>query len=226
MTNGKRSAHLVAEADRASVAVLDRIRDKRELHRTNAERVIALCREFVTARPVQEPSAARIAEVGIIRYPRFPKKQSLLNQYAEYLKIWRTAFNEIVSVNAPRSQGRKDIFAIDESSVAEIDPGTSADAQYLKSLLLEQVRENNRLRKIIRLGSESRAASVKDTSAPAIDMRPLARWLNGVGSSNRYLNIDDLGVRISHAGRANALIMDTEVLGVLRTLIGGDGPSQ
>jgi hypothetical protein len=220
MTNGKRSAGILVEAERASANVLNGIPIARTVHRVNTERVIVLCRELVTARPIQEPLAPRVAEIGKIRYPKFPAAQSLLNRYSLILRIWRKAFYDIASVTAVKPRASGELPMMVEAAVAGLDSGGRANVELLIVYLKEVLRENNRLKEISKQSNLPRGASGKGTSGHPVPLDPLVRWLKKLDGRNSYLVVDDLGVRISRNARANSLIMEAEVLNTLLELAG------
>jgi hypothetical protein len=220
MTKNKKSVSIVEDAEKASLKLLDQVSISRIAYRKNAEHLIALCRELVTARPIQEPVAPRVAEIGQIRYPKFPASQSLLNRYGSFLRIWRKAFYEIASVTAPKQRHLAEKPMIDEEDLARMPAGTRANVELLIVLINEQVRENNRLKEIVKRGNTPAGVLGKGASGQPIRVEPLARWLKELGGRNHYLTVDDLGVRISRSARSNVLIMEAEVFNILVKLAG------
>ena len=74
---------VVGAAMERSKTLVGAILEARKGHRTNAQRVIDICKDLVMTKPAQEPLAPRISEIGGIRYGRFPATQSLLNRYGD-----------------------------------------------------------------------------------------------------------------------------------------------
>ncbi len=219
MKISRREQEIIARAEKDSARVLDMIPMVRIGHTAHAERVVKLCREFVTSKPIRKPTAAALEEVGKIRYPKFPAQQSLLNRYRELLRIWRKAFYDLVSVTAPVPRKEGESF-IDPVSLQSVDPGTRAQIGILEALLKEQKRENDRLRKLLRQTLPAPVPVSDIVSPPNHEIAPVRQWLTELRRPDFYLEVDEAGVRLSRNARPRVLIMDAEVLSCLSRLCG------
>jgi hypothetical protein len=219
MRMSRREQEIIAHAEKASARLVDMIPMFRTVHKTNAERVVSLCREFVTSKPIREPTSPALEEVGKIRYPKFPAQQSLLNRYRELLRIWRKAFYDLVSVTAPVPRREGEAF-IDAVSLQSLDAGTRAQIGILEALLKEQKRENDRLRKLLRQTLPVPVPASYTVSSPNHELAPVKQWLRELGHPDSYLEVDDAGARLSRNARPRVLIMDADVLSCLSRLCG------
>ncbi|WP_052954772.1 hypothetical protein [Microvirga vignae] len=150
MKPGKRAHQILANAKEASQKIIDDLPIHKKVQRLNAERIVAACESLITARPIQEPTSTAVEEVGKLRYPKFPATQSLLNRYAGILRIWRTAFHNIVDLTSPVPKRDSGELFIEPQSLQGLDAGTRAQIELMMALLNEANRDRNRLRQIVR----------------------------------------------------------------------------
>lgn len=220
---------VVHAAMERSQAVVDAIPNARETHRTNAQRAIDICKELVTTKPAQEPLAPRIAEVGDIRYGRFPSKQSLLNRYSEILRVWRRAYRDIINLSAPKTVKAADSMADLEDDLAPLDSGTRARFHVAMQVAREQKLENDRLKHLIR---EQIPAPRRDRDAtPAVlhssaTISTVKRWMNSLASGTGPLEMDTSGVRVTRHARPRQVVIPAEVVVALEVLCGVEATNQ
>ena len=212
---------IVADAMEKSKVLTEAIPHGRGAHRTNAERIVAVCKDLVCARPVQEPCTPLVTGTGRIRFGKFPAEQSLLNRYGALLRIWRDAYRGIVDVSAPKPPGGGNALAIADEDLAALDYGTRSRITLMMAVLREQKVENDRLKKL--LHDQVPAPGHRGDVPTLAPLPPGARaaiggWLAEMEAGIGGLDIDDLGIRISRRARPNQLIVSAEVLEALRAI--------
>ena len=217
----KKVAALVAAAVEQSHAITDSIPSSRLLQRANAERIIAICTDLVSSGPARDPVSPVVAELGQIRYGKFPASQTLLNHYPKLMRIWRQTFQQIVNAAAPTPTKPGSALSIADEELQALDSGTKARVQLALAALREAKLENDRLKKIIRdaipaPGHEpptQAASSLADEHAKSINA-----WLYSVDSDQNGLEVGAVGLRISRRGRIGTVIMTTDVVNALRAV--------
>lgn len=212
---------IVADALEKSRVLTEAIPQGRGAHRTNADRIVAVCKDLVCARPVQEPRTPLVTETGRIRFGKFPAEQSLLNRYGALLRIWRDAYRGIVDVSAPKPPGGGNALAIADEDLAALDYGTRSRITLMMAVLREQKVENDRLKKLLHdqvpAPGHQGEASIH-APLPSGARAAIGGWLAGMEAGIGGLEIDDLGVRISRRARLNQVIVSPEVLEALRAI--------
>ncbi|HEY8064563.1 MAG TPA: hypothetical protein VIF40_07520 [Methylosinus sp.] len=218
----KKVDNIVREAEARSRDLIGEIDESRGAHRANAELVVAVCKELLTARPVQEPSAIRVAEAGAVRYPSFPAKQSLKNRYRDLLRIWRGAYEAIVSVTAPKALKVSDeVFG---STLEHLDSSSKALVQTLRQTLEELRSDNNRLKSIIlkEIPAPRREDEMVAAATPALlplqSSSVLKKWMDGLSSDDGPLKLESAGVRVTRIGLPGRVVIPPEVVEVLKSL--------
>lgn len=225
----RKTQAIVADALEKSKLLTEAIPQGRRAHRTNAERIVQVCKELVCARPVQEPRTPIVTERGLILFHgKFPAEQSLLNRYGALLRIWRDAYRGIVDVSAPKPQGGGNPLAIADEDLAPLDYGTKSRITLMMAVLREQKVENDRLKKLLR--DQVPAPSYQGNAPMQPPLPPGARaaigsWLAEMEAGIGGLEIDELGVRISRRARPSQVIVSGEVLDALRAIC-SDAKSQ
>ncbi|WP_147283747.1 hypothetical protein [Bosea caraganae] len=213
-----REKDIVARAEAASEQLLELEPPGKSQRKANAERIVALCREFVQQRPSRQPTSAALAELGRIRYGRFPAEQTMLNYYRQFLAIWRKAHLELVSAQAPRP--RSDGSILDPDSLRRLDAGTKAQIDQLQIILREQKRENDRLRTIIGKTVPAPVPGKAVIETPPAQAKLIHRWLLDLEKPNHLLSVDEAGVRVTRLGSPGRIIMDVNVLDAVVELSG------
>jgi hypothetical protein len=220
MKPGKIAQQILANAKEASQKIIDDLPMHKKVQRQNAERIVAACESLITARPIQEPTSTAVEEVGKLRYLKFPATQSLLNRYAGILRIWRTAFHDIVDLTSPvRKRDSGELF-IEPQSLQGVDAGTRAQIELILALLNEASKKVNRQQQIIRQKIPAPDVSADASSDPRQDLAPLKQWLNDLKRINGYLEVDAAGVRITPHARPRVIIMSKDVLDSISRICG------
>lgn len=222
MSSKKRIESIVADAQEKSAALISALPVGRIKHRKNAERVVAVCGDLVSAKPVREPRTPLVTELGQSRYGDFPSEQSLLNRYAAILRVWREAFRQVVDISAPTPAKGANAWAIAQEDLAPLDHGTKSRIQLLLAVLRETKGENDRLKQLVRgsvpaPGDTSLTSQAADvTRARAI--RDVGRWLVSLQNGAGPLEVNAVGVRISRRAMPGQIVISAEVLEALRLL--------
>ncbi len=219
MRTSRREREIMERAEEDSTRLIDRIPLVRTRHRANAELIVSLCREFVTSKPIREPTSRALAEVGKIRYSKFPAPQSLLNRYRELLRIWKTAFGAMISVTAPAPKREGEAF-VEAASLQTLDAGTRAQIDLLEALFKQQKIEIDRLRKLVRQTLPVPIPASDPVQSSSYDLTPVKQWLKEVRHQDHYLEVDKAGVRLAQTARPRMLIMSADVLRCLSGLCG------
>ncbi len=216
---------IVADALEKSKVLTEAIPQGRGAHRTNAERIVAVCKDLVCARPVQEPRTPLVTETGRIRFGKFPAEQSLLNRYGALLRIWRDAYRGIVDVSVPKPPGGGNPLAIADEDLAALDHGTKSRITLMMAVLREQKVENDRLKKLLydqvpAPGHQGEAPI--QTPVPPGARAAIGGWLAEVEAGIGGLEVDDLGVRVTRRAKPNQVIVSAEVIEALRAICGNN----
>ena len=220
----KKADAIVAAALEKSGALMEAIPQNRRAHRTNAERIIAVCKDLVCARPMQEPRTPLVTETGRIRFGKFPAEQSLLNRHGALLRVWREAYHSIIDVSAPKPPSKGSMLAIADEDLAALDHGTRSRVTLMMAVLREQKVENDRLKKLLH---DHVPAPGYQGNAPAQAVLPpgarlaISGWLAEVEAGIGGMEIDDLGVRLTRRTRPNQLIVPAELIDALRAICKG-----
>jgi len=212
---------IIAEARQKSTALIDAIPERQERRRATADRIIDVCAQLLSAKPVQEPTAPRVSEEGGVRCPNFPAPQTLLNHYRELLRIWRDAYRKVLDLSAPRPNGRSGALAIADADLAPLDSGTKVRVQLMMAVLREQKLETDRVKKILRDqvpvagGAPTQSAIV----APAPETQALRAWLAVVEGGASSLEVAaGAGVRVTRRARPGQIVMPAEALEAIRAV--------
>ena len=181
----KKLSAIVDDAMARSAMLIQAIPASKVLQRANSERIAGLCKELVSTRPACDPVTPRVCELGDARYPRFPKSQTLLNAYGPLLRVWREAFQKLVSASAPMPVKGGNGLALSEADLNGLDFGTKARVVQALAALRESKLENDRLKTIIResIPAPGHAPAAPATPQVAIgDMRAIQGWLSSLDS--------------------------------------------
>jgi hypothetical protein len=175
---------------------------------------------MVRARPAQDPVTPRITEIGAIRYGKFPVEQSLLNRYREFLRIWREAFQKVVSVSAPVPTSKGDMMAIGNEELACLDYGTKARLRLIMAVLREQKLENDRLKELItkQIPAPGRLIEGRPTAIDPIHAVALRGWLSKIESGTAGLEIKGGGAKITRHARPGLVVIPTDVLDAVKAV--------
>jgi len=226
----RKLAAIVDDATARSTMLIQAIPVSNVLKRANSERIAELCKELVSARPACDPVTPRVCELGEARYTRFRKPQTLLNAYGPLLKIWREAFQKLVSASAPMPVKGGNGLALSEADLRSLDFGTKARVVEALAALKESKLENDRLKTIIREGIPAPGHAPMVPTEPPIataDMRAIQGWLSSLESSASGLDVAAVGLRFSRNSRPGTIVMPADVLAALRKIggvaLGGGG---
>ena len=217
----KKLSAIVDDAMARSTLLIEAIPASKVLQRANSERIAGLCKELVSTRPACDPVTPRVCELGEARYSRFPKPQTLLNAYGPLLRIWREAFQKLVSASAPMPVKGGNGLALSEADLNGLDFGTKARVVQALAALRESKLENDRLKSIIR---ESIPAPGHAPAAPAMpqvaigDMRAIQGWLSSLDSGGGGLEVAPVGLRVSIKSRPGTVVMSQDILAALRKI--------
>lgn len=178
-------------------AFLSSLPAHRSKYRLNCIRIIEICRELVSARPAQEPSSTRVAESGGIRYGQFPRHQTILNYYSDFLRVWHNTYDRIVDIAAPRLKKGASTLDFSKAELSDLDSGTSGRIQLMQQMLRESRAEINALLHIIRESVPVTEGSMPDLDSPLYRQHrdSLASWLNGLSDERRGLILSDVGIK-------------------------------
>ena len=149
---GRRSELVIGVALERAGAFVAGIPEAKPKRREVAAMVSAICAELVSARPCRDPTAAEVSDVGKVRHARFPAAQTMLNHYPELLRIWRSAYADLLRSDAVRKGGPAGAVGGDngEPDLAEgADAGSASVVNWFRARLRAEQAEGNRLRKMI-----------------------------------------------------------------------------
>lgn len=217
----KKIAAIVAAAIEESHATIGSVPASKLLQRANAERIMSICTDLVTSWPARDPVSPVVAELGQIRYGKFPAPQTLLNHYPKLLRVWRQAFQQIVNAAAPVPTKPGQALAIADEDLQVPDSGTKARVQLALAAMREAKLENDRLKKIIRDAIPAPGHEQPTQAASTFangHVKTINAWLFSVDSGLGGLEIDALGLPISRRGRIGTVVMTTDVLNALRAV--------
>ncbi len=226
MARPSRTSNIVGRADEATRELVEAAPAVRIAWRAKAGVVADICRELISTTPAQEPTSILVSQLGRSRHIAFPASQTLLNGYGSLLRIWRTAYFEVISSAAPRpAPGRPGPWLSDEE-MGTLDAGARARVTLLIAMLKEAKTESDRLRKLVLdnvpIAATSPMANVEASAEPAsaVDAAPLRAWLADNEDGRAYLNLETSGLVAGRRTRPGLVIMSTEVLDVIRGLLG------
>lgn len=220
---------VVEEAETRSAAWIEAIAAGRVRHRSNAGRIVLVCKDLLAARPVRNPLSPVVAEVGKLRYPDFPADQSLLNRYGPLLSIWRDAFRQIIDVSAPAPPKLGDRWSLDEADIQALDHGTRGRVQLMLAANRELVIENRRLRHLIGqdVPAPSGSSLPREYGGPERirAVRTVKDWLEGLSSPAGSLEEVPAGLKLSRRASPGQLVVGSEMLEAVRVLCRDDAAS-
>ena len=227
MAKPSRTSNIIAQADDATRKVVEIAPASRVAWRARAGLIVNVCRELVSGKPAQEPTSILVSELGRSRHAGFPASQTLLNGYGDLLRIWRSAYFEMLSAANKRSSGGRQEWQLSDEEMGTLDAGARARVTLLVAMLREAKTENDRLRKLVldsipvtaaSPNSGSREAAVKQTLD--FDTAPLRAWLADNEDGRGYLTLETSGLVAGRRTRPGLVVIPGDVLAVIRTLLG------
>lgn len=190
------------------------------LKEANARRASTLCTELLKARPPQRPTAERIAEAGQVRYPRFPRPQTLWNHYRQLLRIWVSGYEAIIDITAPRPR-QGDGLSFARAELMQIPQEFRIRIELLLQVLKERekaiARKDHLIRQSIPVTLEG--GSVVSTDRPTRDHATIREWLTRVEAGSLPLELGDRGIVTTLMARPGSVIMNSETVRALRKLL-------
>ncbi|MDX8506131.1 hypothetical protein [Mesorhizobium captivum] len=219
-----RTSLILEAAKKRSETFLDAVGAERtEKFRRNCQNIGSICFQLLSLRQPREPTSIVVAEEGGIKFSRFPRKQTLDNTYAACLAIWREAYDEICNIAAVKSNLDPENLTFTRSELAPLDEGTRNRIDLLLVLFRESTKRNNNLQKLIyndRPLDEN--GQPKLLAAPSLSedaKEELSAWLGRLQNGTALLELDELGVRVTHKSRPGTLVITTKVIDALKVLV-------
>ncbi len=173
--------------------------------RAAAVGINAVCSQLVKRRTPICPTAKLVSEEGLKNHPLFPQPQTLHNSYCEILNIWKDAYRRVMNINIDQPVSSDLISKIDTSTM---DIATGNMVEHLKAVVADLTRRCNTLKQIIDDSIPIEVGQPEGAPPDSVIIK-LKEWLDGVG--NRYLVLDEVGLRTTRKTPFGAKLMDREL---------------
>ena len=206
----------VEDAARKAAELVAEFSDGQARTRSNFERISDVCRELVSAKPIQEPTAPRVAELGQIKFGKFPAEQTLHNAYRPMLRIWREAYLNLLDVAAPKVTPGGDPLELSHEERASLDIATRFRVQMIEKALNRSKVENDRLKAIITKNIPALSSPTATMALSPQQAEALQAWLDQLESPNSLFDRDHAGFKVSHRSRPGVLVVPIAVLEAAR----------
>jgi len=205
------TAFVICERARAqSESLKGALGPEAKKRRENYSNIAAICEHLLVAKPIVEPTAENVADMGATLFPYFPAKQTLNNDYRSLLNVWRIAYADILRLKPRITTASRRIPHVDDYE-----------------------REIGILRAEIKvLGTElSRARAIVANQVPlptdsAADERPkeslalklVFEWLREIKEARSVLSPVEFtpsGLKVSSRARPGMVIMKPELVEII-----------
>lgn len=201
-----RIGHILQGADNRSAELLETIPLGRT--RNNAELVYAICKALVKRRVPLLPSAVLVAEEGRKSNPHFPAEQTIYNNYAKFLRIWRQCYHDVMNIDASGPLATDQVKDIDTSGM---DISSANVINRLQEIISELTQRNNVLKQLI--GRNVPIAADDNLIATSYDdvVIALGTWLRAL-ADNQAFQLDEIGLKVSRKTPVGTKIIDAGLL--------------
>ncbi|KQQ88675.1 hypothetical protein [Aureimonas sp. Leaf324] len=194
---------------------------------TTITRIVEVGERCLTLRPPLRPSVPTLVEMGRLTYgDAFPAGQTIYNHYAAWANVWMSAYDDLVSVQAPKTRvvERHELEEFREGD--RLDVGTAERLNLMNRRIRDQAAEIRTLRSFISSNIPAPDIDPKTPGTallaqPDLDLDALRQWLAAVDDGSLRFTVDDLGVSVTRGAGPTPRIMPIRVLAVLRKVAGG-----
>ncbi|MGY5780741.1 hypothetical protein [Rhizobium sp. LEGMi135b] len=210
---GSRKGAIIALAETQAGAIVDRL-PKGSKARANVEAIRQICRGFVNRRTPQIPTAEKVSEFGANTNPGFPRVQTIYNTHAykRMLGVWRSAFQDILNIDATEPMTVDMVSKIDTLSM---ETSHVAIVERLKEIVFELTQRCNALKRIIDQGISVPAGDISSDATQL--MEQLESWIRWI--ENGSFELDDIALKVGRRTTPGTIIMMSDLFNELRTFI-------
>lgn len=208
-----RKSAIIALAETKATAIIDGLPEGGKA-RANVEAIRQICRGFVNRRTPQIPTAETVCEFGANTNPSFPRAQTIYNtqSYKQMLRVWRSAFHDILNIDAAEPMTVDMVSKIDTSTM---DTSNVAIVERLKEIVFELTQRCNALKRIIDQGVPVPAGDISSDASQLIE--ELESWIRSI--ENGPFELDDVALKVGRRTPPGTIIMMSDLFNELRTFV-------
>lgn len=190
-------------------------------------RIVEIGERCLTLRPPQRPSVPTLVEMGKLTFgDAFPAGQTIYNHYAAWANIWIKAYDDLVSVQAPKAKMPERHELEEFRDGDRLDVGTAEKLNLMNRRIRDQAAEIRALRSFITSNIPApdivpKTPGTALLAQPDLDLDALKQWLAAVDDGSLRFAVDDLGVSVTRGAGATPRVMPIRVLAVLRKVAVG-----
>ncbi|WP_454852246.1 hypothetical protein [Rhizobium binxianense] len=207
-----RTGRIILAAENRVAEILDVIPGDKA--RRSAEGVNVICATLVKRRTPILPTAHSVSEEGRNQSNSFPSHQTIYNNYAKILKVWRRAYYDVVNIDVEAPLSGDDVQKID---TGQMEVGTANIVDRLKVIIFELTQRNNVLKQIIDDVTPAYGGKNPPITEHEEVMVHLGRWLRNL-ADNPAFQLDEFALKVSRRTPPGTRIIDVELLEKLLTL--------
>jgi len=210
-----RRAMILKWAEEQSEQAIDRIPDRQKTRKNNLRKIHIVCRSLVARKKPRRPSAEEVAESGttsVFNFDTFPSRQTLYNDYSEMLSFWRTAFDDIINLEAEPAASIDQLLAW---SPSDLDAGSFENVKALKRLIREQKQANDALRRLVTDSIPVYMDRQSPEEASVAD--DLSYWMSTIEAEG--FEMTEIGLVVTNRTFPGTLVMDRSLWDGLKRLI-------
>jgi hypothetical protein len=210
-----RRAIILKFANQKSEDLIDGLADRQSTRRRNLAKIHIVCRALVERRKMIYPSAKEVAESGntaTFNFDSFPSRQTIYNDYAEMLMIWRKAFEDIENLEASPPTSREHLLAWDAS---DLDAGATQNVRQLQRLIRELEQQNKGLKELITDHIPVNFDHLGPNESNFLD--DLAHWMATVHLDG--LALQEFGLTVTPKSPPGTIVMDQVIWDGLKRMV-------
>lgn len=206
---------ILSFANQKSEDLIDALSEKQSTRKRNLTKIHIVCRALVDRRKMIYPSAREVAESGntsAFNFDSFPSRQTIYNDYAEMLTIWRKAFEDIENLEASPPTSREQLLAWDASN---LDAGATQNVRQLQRLIRELEQQNKGLKELITDHIPVNCDHLGPNESNFLD--DLAHWMATIHLDG--LALQEFGLIVTSKSPPGTIVMDQVIWNGLKRMV-------
>ncbi|MDL2403942.1 hypothetical protein [Rhizobium mayense] len=185
-------------------------------YRQNCISIARVCLSLLDQKTPIKPTVPAIIEAGGLIDPNFRAASTIYNEYADFVRIWREAYQQIMNIGGEPGLGLEQLLARD-LDLTDLDEGTASRVRHICVRSLELLQRYNALKEII-----TQTVPVDLDEGPEMEdslIDDLLHWIQKVPTWG--FDYNEYGLQVSRTTTAGTLIMDADLFEGLKAVAGG-----
>jgi hypothetical protein len=212
---------ILTTAQEQSDAIIDSVPDTRKKKRENYRRIHDLSTKLLSDREnFIRPDAENLSKYAQIGGVAFIAPRTLINWYRDMIAVWVGAHKDMVAIRMAQILEAKPTRKFRDLHIdAEIQSLKDINrVLYLENCELRARLSNKEPEIVPTTSPENFHERSTDDGIEYVDLRPLRKWLDILTRDSTFLEITEVGLKVSRKARFGVTVMGREVYDLLKTL--------